>query len=82
LDKGKPMNPSHKSEQVDNDITTIFGVDRRANIKGDLCTSCGQAAITFRDGLSRLEYTISGLCQACQDIIFVEPEDEDEEYDL
>ena len=76
------MRPSHKSEQVDNHITTIFGIDRRASIKGDVCTSCGQAATIFRDGLSRREYTISGLCQACQDIIFAEPEDEDEEYDL
>lgn len=78
------MKPSDKSEQVENQIFNIFGIDRRASIKGDVCTSCGQAAIIFRDGLSRREYAISGLCQGCQDIIFAEPEDEDEdkEYDL
>lgn len=76
------MEPSPKSEHVDNDITFLFGIDRRASIKECLCTSCGQPASVFRDGLSRREYSISGLCQACQDIIFVEPEDEEYEGDL
>ena len=31
---------------------------------------CGGDANHFRDALSRKEYTISGLCQECQDDIF------------
>lgn len=79
---GEIMEPAHKSEQVDAEITSIFGIDRRASILGNVCTSCGAVATIFRDGLSRKEYTISGLCQACQDIIFAEPEYEDEEDDV
>jgi hypothetical protein len=39
---------------------------------GVQCVSCGKAATEFRDQLSRKEYGISGLCQACQDEIFTE----------
>jgi hypothetical protein len=33
----------------------------------------------FRDALSEKEYRISGLCQACQDIMFAEPEEGDDD---
>jgi hypothetical protein len=32
-------------------------------------------AFLFRDELSAREYRISGMCQDCQDSIFVEPDD-------
>ena len=35
-----------------------------------LCAMCGQQAAEFRDALSLREYTISRMCQACQDSIF------------
>lgn len=76
------MEPSQKSEQVDNDITSLFGLDRRAIIRLGLCTACREEASIFRDGLSRREYSISGLCQGCQDIFFEEPQDEEYEGDL
>ena len=47
-----------------------------------LCPMC-QSPITedeFRDDLSRREYSISGMCQKCQDIVFTEI-DEDDDYD-
>lgn len=31
---------------------------------------CGQSVTEFKDELSRREYAISGLCQACQDKFF------------
>jgi hypothetical protein len=34
------------------------------------CPMCGQPAIEFRDSLSRKEFGISGMCQACQDTVF------------
>lgn len=44
---------------------------RRDAIRNDLCAfDPRHDASTFRDDLSRKEYTISGLCQECQDDIF------------
>ena len=38
---------------------------------------CGGPAKEFKDLLSQKEYTISGLCQKCQDEVFQEaPEDD------
>jgi hypothetical protein len=34
------------------------------------CIRCRRSAKKFRDGCSRLEYSVSALCQACQDEIF------------
>jgi hypothetical protein len=36
------------------------------------CSSCGQKVTydSFKDNLSRKEYTLSGLCQQCMDSIF------------
>lgn len=62
--------PSKKSEAVERAITEMTGVDRRATIRADRCASCGGAATEFKDRLSEREYTISGLCQACQDKVF------------
>ena len=39
-------------------------------ITADLCAVCAQPATEFTDELSRKEYTISGMCQACQDGVF------------
>jgi len=38
----------------------------------DLCPFCGEKTdvSTFRDSLSLREFTLSGLCQKCQDEIF------------
>lgn len=40
---------------------------RRESIEGDICLTCGATATEFRDELSQKEYTISGMCQKCQD---------------
>jgi len=42
------------------------------------CVSCGGDASEFKDDISAKEYTISGLCQECQDEAFA-PYDEEEE---
>ena len=41
-----------------------------------MCVSCGCYAGWFKDDLSAKEYTISGLCQQCQDEVFEEEYDE------
>ena len=42
------------------------------NLPIDRCVSCKKDAVFFKDELSHREYGISGLCQSCQDKIFVE----------
>ena len=68
------MKPTHKSDAVNSDIFNLFGVDRVDSIKSDKCVAapigCGQDAVEFSDALSKREYSISGLCQKCQNSIF------------
>lgn len=53
-------------------------VDR---INAGRCPLCGRdmAGATFRDALSRKEFGISGLCQACQDEAFAPLIDDEDE---
>jgi len=43
---------------------------------GNQCVCCGKNATEFRDEISKREYQISTLCQACQDEVFAEPLDD------
>ena len=67
------------------DFTTFAEFRRIRNFArmSGRCAGCGNKAENFRDELSRKEYAISLLCQGCQDVIYVEGEDdfisEDEE---
>ena len=66
--------PTYKAEAIENLLTSITGSDRRTTISKNVCVpppiGCGGSADTFRDAISRKEYSISGLCQNCQDKIF------------
>jgi hypothetical protein len=65
-----------------------FGVAPGNNKLGTKeCPKCGKPptqtgmphfpeAFMFRDSISAEEYTISGLCQACQDVLFARPVDD------
>jgi hypothetical protein len=70
------MKPSVKSEGTEETITGIFGHDRRTLIQQNQCVpppiGCGKAATEFRNTISEKEFTISGLCQRCQDSFFGE----------
>lgn len=50
-------------------------------VKQGMCPCCGKdpLALGFVDALSAKEYTISGMCQSCQDDIFCAEEDIDTE---
>lgn len=61
--------PSEKSPEMERTLEALFG--RTSAIQGDRCASCGATATEFRDELSAREYRISGLCQACQDKVWV-----------
>lgn len=77
--------PSNKSPEMEQALTGMFGFDRRAGIKAGVCCpppiGCGKAVTGFKDKLSEKEYTISGLCQDCQDKVFDSGEDEGERED-
>ena len=47
-----------------------FTFTRTEALQHGLCCVCGGAASTFRDALSKKEYGISAMCQACQDDYF------------
>ena len=68
------MEPSKKSPAVEAAIDASLGVSRRETIQADMCVpspfGCGGVADSFRDAISEREYTISGMCQDCQDSFF------------
>ena len=77
------MEPAYKSEQVLSMIKATTGVDLYHCIRNNLCVpppyGCGEAlsASEFRDGNSIREYSISGMCQHCQDKVFLESDDDE-----
>lgn len=66
--------PSDKTQEMEVAIDGIFGFSRVDAIEKDVCIpspfGCGGPATEFEDDLSRTEYTISGLCQTCQNSVF------------
>jgi len=68
------VQPSDKSQQVDAFVNGVFGVVRKSSVRANICVSapigCGLPATKFKDAISAKEYTISGLCQTCQDRVF------------
>jgi uncharacterized CHY-type Zn-finger protein len=66
--------PSEKSKEIEKALncfsTTAYGRSRTDSIKNNICVFCGGPAEEFEDDLSRKEYTISGMCQVCQDNFF------------
>jgi len=61
---------TYKHPSLDDAIKDIFGIDRIGSVSKDVCVSCKKEAREFKDARSRKEYTISGMCQTCQDQIF------------
>ena len=60
-------------------IMRTMGYNKEVKLaKLGLCPICSEEILheEFRDNLSKKEYRISGICQACQDKIFIEPEEE------
>ena len=67
--------PSKKTplmvDVLDKIALATTGRTRTESIQADLCVWCGKEAKVFKDELSRREYTISGMCQECQDKLFL-----------
>ena len=64
------MEPTSKSPAIDLMLSMLAGKSREIQIASELCMTCKGNASSFRDELSIREYSISGMCQMCQDQIF------------
>ena len=59
-----------KDPSIDKMLTSVFGMDRIGSISNNKCVSCKGDAVEFTNTKSQKEYSISGLCQSCQDQVF------------
>lgn len=67
----KPSDKHPEMEKfLDETMKNLTGRSRTESIQKNICTFCGKDASLFKDTLSAKEYTISGLCQECQDKTF------------
>jgi hypothetical protein len=67
------MEPTKKSQGIEDFIKQVMGKDRQETIRNGKCMTCDVDEVGgFKDELSAKEYTISGMCQACQDKAFGE----------
>ena len=68
--------PTEKDPQIENLLSAMLGKPqaRITAIRTEVCIpapiGCGNPIDGFRDKLSQREYSISGLCQRCQDTVF------------
>ena len=69
--------PTPKAKKIDSTLSNLTGNSREDFIRANRCVVCTQPATDFADELSTNEYTISGLCQVCQDRVW--PRDTPEE---
>lgn len=44
--------------------------EAKESIEEELCPLCRKLITKFRDSISEREYSISGMCQSCQDSVF------------
>ena len=71
--------PSEKSPAINDLLSKLTLGGRVESIESDTCATCGEPATEFKDALSKKEFTISGMCQACQDFTFDGPPEENYE---
>jgi len=64
--------PSKKDPYIEGFLNNAnpSGRKRIDSIQLDICAWCGEPALDFKEELSKKEYSISGLCQKCQDKIW------------
>tara|TARA_Y100000034_G_C6900121_1_gene415999 strand:+ start:1821 stop:2072 length:252 start_codon:yes stop_codon:yes gene_type:complete len=70
--------PAEKSQEVSIFLDKLSGRTKAINnngctglvVKDGKMSRCDQADLNFKNEVSRREYTISGMCQTCQDNFF------------
>ena len=69
----KPLEKAEKNEVIENmleGLSKMIGTPRSVAFESSTCVTCSEGAKNFRDATSEKEYTISGMCQSCQDKIW------------
>ncbi len=61
-----------KNKEIESLLTAVFGRSRKETVENKSCVSCDATDVSFTDELSAIEYSISGMCQTCQDSTFGE----------
>ena len=70
---------SKSLKEVADSVAKLINPDSKgieASQASATCTLCPGPAHTFTDALSAREYTISGMCQVCQDETFGPPDED------
>lgn len=62
--------PAKKPEVIRKFLDHITGVDTEERIRKNMCVTCGNPVTKFKSEICEKEFTISGLCQDCQDKVF------------
>jgi hypothetical protein len=70
--------PADKNPEIRNFQSEIMGTNVEQSINANKCVSCGGEAVNFDNAISISEFTISGLCQDCQNDVFQAPEEDDD----
>ena len=68
--KNNSLEATFKAPAIEQMLSKLTGVSRVGAVHEASCVTCGGEARIFRDDLSRKEYTISAMCQDCQDSVF------------
>tara|TARA_R110000824_G_scaffold350598_2_gene537532 strand:+ start:1617 stop:1832 length:216 start_codon:yes stop_codon:yes gene_type:complete len=63
-------------ETILEEISGIIGTPRSTAFSQKLCVMCNGDASSFKNELSEKEYSLSGMCQKCQDGFFDQSEEE------
>ena len=69
----KPINPATKAPEIEALLEALslkLARPRSEAFAERACVTCGGAATKFDSSLSEKEYSISGMCQTCQDSMF------------
>ena len=68
------MKATNKAPEIEAFLSLLTNspLTREETISQGICAGCGHDVLntSFRDPLSFKEFTISGLCQKCQDEVF------------
>jgi len=66
-------NPAPKAPHMEQYLETLYG--RTTAIQLDYCVICRKPATQFDNELAAKEYTLSGMCNDCQTVVFNAEED-------
>ena len=75
------MRPAKKDPMIRDFQSKIMGVDVVKAINLDMCVVCRKEVRGFSSAIAAKEFTISGMCEPCQDEVFGFLEDLAEEAD-